>query len=307
MKASVERRPCSPDEFSERKVEAMKTDKLLSRSLVCAILCLLPCSALAQFQLPRPSPAAKVSQVVGLTEITLEYSSPAVKGRKIWGGLVPYGEVWRTGANQATKLTFTKDVTIGNIAVPAGSYALFAIPTANEWTLILNKDFNQNGAFNYKREMDVVRVQAQPKPIAHRERLAYLVSDFTDDSASVDLEWEKLRVSMPVKLATQPQALANIKAMSDGAWGPYNSAARYMLESAKDYDAGFQLVDKSIAAREHWFNIWTKAQLLAAKGKYKEALTYAQKAKQLGDKAPQAFFMADDVNKALKEWKGNKS
>jgi tetratricopeptide (TPR) repeat protein len=285
----------------------MKAKNLRYTSLLGAMLSLLPCSALGQLQLPRPSPAGKVSQTVGLTEITVEYSSPAVKGRKIWGSLVPYGEVWRAGANQATKVTFTKDVTIGSSPVPTGSYALFVIPEANEWTLILNKDFNQAGAFNYKKELDVARVQVQPKPIAHRERLAYLISDFTDDSASLDLEWEKLRASLPIKLGTQAQALANIKAMTDGAWSPYTNAARYMLESAKDYDAGLQLVDKSIATKEHWYNLWTKAELLAAKGKYKEALTYAQKAKQLGDKTPQTFFMADDVNKALKEWKNSKS
>jgi hypothetical protein len=277
------------------------------RSLLFALLALAPCSALAQLQLPRPSPAGKVSQTVGLTEISIEYSSPAAKGRKLWGGLVPYGEVWRTGANQATKITFSRDVTIGSTAVPAGSYALFAIPSANEWTLIVNKDFNQSGAEHYKQDLDLVRIQVQPKAIPHRERLAYLVSEFTDDSASVDLEWEKVRVSLPVKLATQAQALANIKAMTEGAWGPYNTAARYMLESTRDFDAGLQLVDKSLAVKEHWFNLWTKAQLLAAKGKYKEAMSYAQKAKQVGEKSPQGFPMADDVNKALKDWKDNKS
>jgi hypothetical protein len=285
----------------------MKTNHPLGCAFALAFAALAPQSALAQLQLPRPSPAGKASQTVGLTEITIEYSSPAVKGRKIWGALVPYGEVWRTGANQATKVTFSKDVTVGNTSLPAGSYGFFAIPTATEWTLILNKDFNQNGSSNYKQDQDVVRVKVQPKVIPSRERLAYVISDFTDDAASIDLEWEKLRVSLPVKLGTQAQSLANIKAMSDGAWGPFNSAARYMLETAKDYDAGLQLVDKSIAAKEHWFNLWTKAQLLAAKNKYKDALTYAQKAKQLGDKNPQAFFLADDVNKALREWKGNKS
>jgi len=306
MKASAERKTLTCA-FSERKVRSMRNHTMNRGSLVIALLCLAPFSAFGQLQLPRPSPAGKVSQTVGLTEISVEYSSPAVKGRKIWGALVPYGAVWRTGANQPTKITFTKDVTIGTSAVPAGSYAFFAIPTAAEWTVILNKDFNQNGASNYKQDLDVVRVQVLPKAVPHRERLSYAISDFTDDSASVDLEWEKLRVSLPIKLATQAQALANIKAMTEGAWGPYNTAARYMLESVKDYDAGLQLVDKSIAAKEHWYNLWTKAQLLAAKGKYKDAMTYAQKAKALGDKTPQAFFMADDVNKALKDWKGNKS
>ncbi len=284
----------------------MKFDRYYG-SLLFALISLVPCSALGQLQLPRPSPAAKVTQTVGLTEISVEYSSPSVKGRKIWGGVVPYGEVWRAGANQATKVTLTKDVTVGSTPVPAGSYAFFVIPTASEWTLILNKDFNQNGSSNYKAELDVVRLSVHPKAIPPRERLAYLIADFTDDAASLDLEWEKLRASLPIKLGTQAQALANIKAATDGAWVPLNNAARYMLETAKDYDAGLQLVDKSLAAKEHWFNVWTKAELLAAKGKRKEALTYAQKAKQLGDKTPQAFFLAEDVNKALREWKGDKS
>lgn len=276
-------------------------------SLLFSLISLVACPAFGQLQLPRPSPVAKLTQTVGLTDITIEYSSPSVKGRKIWGALVPYGEVWRAGANQATKITFSKDVTVGSTSVPAGSYAFFVIPTANEWTLILNKDFNQNGTDKYKPELDAVRLPVQPKAISHRERLAYLVADFTDDAASLDLEWEKLRASLPIKLGTQAQALANIKAATDGAWAPLNSAARYMLETTKDYDAGLQLVDKSIASKEHWFNLWTKAELLNAKGKRKEALTYAEKAKQLGDKTPQAFFLADAVNKALKEWKGNKS
>src|SRR5215469_12796306 len=120
-------------------------------------ICSLPASA--QLQLPRPSPAAKVSQTVGLTEISVEYSSPGVKGRKIWGAVVPYGQVWRTGANSTTKITFSKDVTVADTPVPAGSYAFFAIPTAGEWTLILNKDFNQGGSAKYSKDLDVVRVQ----------------------------------------------------------------------------------------------------------------------------------------------------
>jgi hypothetical protein len=269
-----------------------------------AWICLASWPAAAQLQLPRPSPQAKVTQTVGLTEISVEYSSPAVKGRKIWGGLVPFGEVWRTGANQATKVTFSKDVAVGETPIPAGSYSFFAIPSQSAWTLILNKNFNQSGAFDYKKELDVVRVQAQPKPIAHRERLAYLVAEFTDDAASLDLEWEKLRISLPIKLHTQAQALTNIKAMTESGWQPYNNAARYMLESKKDYDAGLQLVEKSLAAKEHWFNLWTKAQLLAAKGNYRDAYLLAEKAKQLGEKTPDAFFLADDVTKALKDWKG---
>ncbi len=272
---------------------------------VFAVCCALAVSASAQqLQLPAKSPGAKLVQTVGLTDITIEYSSPAVKGRKIWGQLVPYGEVWRTGANAATRFTFSKDVEIEGTQVPAGTYAFFAIPTAKEWTLILNKEANQGGAFNYKKEQDLLRLTVKPQAAPMRERLAYLVTNFTDDTASIDLEWEKLKVSMPVKLKTKEQALANIQAAADSNWQPMNNAARYYLDG-KQYPEALEKVEKSIAIRETWLNTWVKAQVLAGQGKYKDAYPLAEKAQQLGDaeKNPNDFFFKDDVKKALAEWK----
>jgi len=270
---------------------------------LAVIALLASVTAFADLDLPRPSPFAKITQTVGLTDITVDYSSPGVKGRKIWGALVPYDQVWRTGANKATKVTFSQDVTVGDTAVPAGSYAFFAIPGATTWTLILNKDFNQGGAFNYKKELDVARVQVKPQAIPMRERLAYLVSNFTDTTASLDLEWEKIRVSLPIKLNTEAQATANIAGATDGAWVPFNQAARYMLETKKDFDAGLKLVDTSLSLKEHWFNTWTKASLLAAKKDYAQAYKLAARAKELGDAEKNGFFAAADVTKALAEWK----
>lgn len=270
---------------------------------ITTFIALLAVPAFAQLQLPAKSPAATVKQTVGLTDITIEYSSPAVKGRKIWGGLVPYNEVWRTGANAATRFTFSKDVEIEGTQVPAGSYAFFAIPTAKEWTLILNKEANQGGAFGYKKEQDLLRITVKPAAIPMRERLMYTVSNFTDDTASIDLEWEKVKVSMPVKLKTKEQALANIQAATDNAWGPMTSAARYFLDN-KMYPEAMEKVELSLKQKETWLNTWVKAQILAGQGKYKDAYPLAQKAKELGDKeGKDKFFFADDVNKALAEWK----
>jgi hypothetical protein len=260
-------------------------------------------SAFADLELPRPSPFAKTWQTVGLTEITVDYSSPGVKGRKIWGGLLPYDELWRAGANNATKVTFSKDVMIDNKPVPAGSYALFMIPGKTTWTVIFNKNVNQSGTRDYKQDLDLLRIQVKPQAVPMRERLAYLITDFSEDAATIELEWEKLRIAIPVRLKTQEQALANIKASTDGAWRPYNAAARYMLESKKDYDAGLELIDRSIAVKEDWQNLWTKASLLAAKGKYKDAYPLVEKVKAMGEKAEGVFFAADDVKKALSEWK----
>jgi len=256
-----------------------------------------------QLELPHPSPYAKVSQHVGLTEISVDYSCPGVKGRKIWGGLVPYDKMWRTGANQATKISFSRDVTFGDKPVPAGTYALFTIPTKGDWTVILNKKPDQPGTMQeYKADQDLVRIQVKPKAAPHRERLAFLFSDFDDDKASLDLEWEKLRVSIPIKVDTAPQALASIKTTLDSTWRTYANAARYMLETKKDYDTGLKYIDQSLALKEDWFNVWIKASLLAAKGNYKEAYPAAEKAYALGQKAD-GFFLEADVKKALADWK----
>ena len=272
-----------------------------SAALLAALLAL---PALAQrLELPSRSPAGKVSQRVGLTDITVEYSSPAVKGRTVWGGLVPYGEVWRTGANLSTQVTFSKDVTVGDSAVPAGTYAFFAIPTASSWTLILNKDNKQWGSSDYKKELDVARVTVQPQAIPMRERLAYVVSNFTDDAASLDLEWEKVRVSLPIKLATAAQAQANIKAALDAQSGTLASAAGWYLDQ-KDYAQGLQLVDRALAMKESWQALWLKARLLAGSGKRQEAVALAEKVQALGAKEGENFFAANDVKEALKEWKG---
>jgi hypothetical protein len=273
-------------------------------SLAAASVCfaLAPAASAQQLELPRPSPNAKLTQTVGLTDITVEYSSPGVKKRPIWGALVPYDQVWRAGANAATRITFNKEVSVGETPVPAGSYSFFVIPAkTGPWTLVLNKN-DKAATREYKVEQDVLRLKVKPEAISHRERLAYVISNFSDDAASLDLEWEKVRVSLPIKLKTSEQALANIKGVSESTWRPYNSAARYMLETKKDYDAGLELIERSLSIKEDWQNDWTKASLLAAKGDFKAAYSLAEKANSLGEKA-EFFFAADEVKKALTEWK----
>jgi hypothetical protein len=265
-----------------------------------------PAHAQLRIDLPQPSPAAKVSQVVGLTEISVEYSSPAVRGRPIWGALVPYGQVWRAGANSATKVTFSKDVKIGSTALAAGSYAYFVIPAEKgPWTVIINKDYGQWGSTAYKQESDVLRVEVQPEPIAARERMAFQIVDFSNDQATLALEWEKVRLPLTIKIDTASQVTATIKAMDEGLWQPLNAAARYHLDQTKDYAAALDLVEKSLKLKVEWYNSWVKAQILHAMGGHdKDAYAAAQKALELGDKAPQGrFFYADDVKKALAEWK----
>ncbi len=173
---------------------------LISSAIAGSLFLFGTVSAQPQELKARPSPAAKVSQQIGSTMVEVEYSSPAVKKRKIWGDLVPEGKVWRTGANASTKLTFNKDLVIGGKSVPAGTYALLTIPTGKSWTVIVNKDTSIGGNMDkYKADQDVARLTVAPKAIPARERLTFIFSDVTDDAGTLDFEWEKVRVSIPIK------------------------------------------------------------------------------------------------------------
>ncbi len=151
----------------------------------------------------RISPKAKVEQVVGFTTVTIDYSRPGVKGREIWGGLVPYNVVWRAGANEATKIIFSNDVTINGKKLKAGSYGFFTIPTKDKWTIIFNRVADQWGAFEYNEEEDVLRLQVNPetKSECWQEWLAYTITKTSDKSAIVRLEWEKLKIPFTVEVS----------------------------------------------------------------------------------------------------------
>ncbi|MBL0066176.1 MAG: DUF2911 domain-containing protein [Bacteroidetes bacterium] len=277
----------------------MKKTLFLSAALLLAIL--IPDVSSAQLVLPQASPKASVMQAVGLTDITIDYSSPGVKGRAIWGDLLPYDKIWRTGANAATKITFSKDVKIGETSVPKGSYSIFTIPGKSTWTFILNKNATAS-VDEYKADEDLMRMTVTPEACPMRERLNFSITDFSDDNAKIVIEWEKVRLTIPVTTGTSEQAMANIKSSTEGTWRVYNSAARYMLDTKKDYDEGLKYVEKSLQLSSEWYNNWTKAQLLAAKNNYKEALVYANKAKELGDKNVGEFFFKTQVEKAIAEW-----
>ncbi|HSP79144.1 MAG TPA: DUF2911 domain-containing protein [Myxococcaceae bacterium] len=280
-----------------------------SVALGCVFSALVALSALpaqAQLKLPAPSPLAKVSQEVGLTEISVEYSSPGVKGRKIWGALVPQDKLWRTGANAATKISFSHDVTFGGKSVPAGTYSIVTVPSASQWTVVLNKELGLfGGGKAYDSKDDVARVTVTPSAIPHRERMTFLFSNTTDAQTSLDLEWEKLRVSVPIQVDTAAHAQAAIKSAVEGSSRVQVNAARYAADTLKDYDTALKYVDASIGIQSTWYNNWIKADILARKGKYAEARKFAQTAWDLGNKDAN-FFYRDAVSKALADWKNKK-
>ena len=273
----------------------------MRRLVLLSTLLALP--ALAQdLELPTLSPRAEVKQQVGVTWITVNYSSPCVKGRTVYGELVPFGTLWRTGANGATTIELSGDATIGGQAVPAGKYAIFTIPGQTEWTVIINKNPNQGGTGSYDQKLDQARFTAKPEAVPTRERLTFLFSDTTDAAASLDLDWAGTRVRLPITVATAANAKANIGDFSKKSSRALANAARYLADDAKDVDGALKLIDSSLAVDVTWFNTWLKADFLARKGDKKAALALAEKAYALG-KDDKGFFYKDRVEKALKDWK----
>jgi len=181
-----------------------KTGEKMKKN-ICFYLCLsfmlfFVFSSYAQENKIRVSPKASVMQAVGFTEVTINYSRPGVKGRTIWGELVPYNKVWRAGANEATTISFSTDVTIEGKGLPAGTYGFFTIPDKNSWTIIFNKVADQWGAFQYNEAEDALRVTVKPESNNFQEWLAYTITKTGDKSAVVNLEWEKLKVPFKIEV-----------------------------------------------------------------------------------------------------------
>jgi hypothetical protein len=255
-------------------------------------------------ELPAPSPKARIEQRVGLVDISVEYSSPAVKGRKIWGGLVPFDRPWRSGANAATKLTVSKDFVFAGQSVAAGSYALYTVPGKASWNVVLNTSTDAWGNDGFDKKKDVARVTVKPLATAPRERLTYIFSSTTDDGTRLDLEWEKVRVSIPIQVDTKRFALANIDKAVEEAWRPQFLGARYLLDSNGDLERALRYADGSIAIKPTWWNNWVRAQILAKKGRAQDAALAAEKAQQLGtgDRVFEGFFK-DEIGKSIASWK----
>jgi hypothetical protein len=271
-------------------------------NLLFALSTLSPASA-EELTLPMPSPRATVSQQVGVIEVTLDYSSPAKKDRTVWGDLVPYDKLWRTGANAVTTLETSGPLVVGDATVPAGKYALFTIPGKDEWTLILNQDTEQDAmGSEYDQGKDAARVKVKPVEAPARERLTFLFSDTTDTATRLDLEWAGTRVSLPITVDTTAQVKASIDAWVEGTGGTLARAARYRGEQG-DLPGALTLIDASIALEETWYNTWIKADLLHRQGSDKAAYALAQRAMELGTPDGEGFFWKARVEKALAEWK----
>ncbi len=244
--------------------------------------------AAPKIDFPAASPAATVKQHVGLTDIEINYSRPGVKGRKIFGDLVPYGTVWRTGANNATKITFSTALKFGGADVPAGTYALFTIPGADEWTVILNKVTGQWGAYQYDAKNDLIRVQAKPVALPSAvESFAIGLADLGNDSATLYLIWEKTRVPVKLEFEVASVLVPQIEAVMASAEPkkPYFPAAMFYLEHNLDLKKAGEWMDAAIAANpDAYYMIYRKALIQAKAGDKAGAIATARHSIEVASK-----------------------
>ncbi len=225
--------------------------------------------------MPDASPAASVSQTIGLTNITISYHRPAVNKREIWGKLVPYDAVWRAGANMNTTITFSTPVTVGGKPLPAGTYGLHMIPTSSDWTIIFSANSNNWGSFSYDEKQDVLRFKATPRPADFEERLEYQFENVGDNSVNAVLHWEKLEVPFTIDVDTKAVTFASLKnelyGLNQFFWQSWNGAAQWCLRNDYQLDQGLAWADKSIALAPTFQNLRTKAAFLDKKGDTKTA------------------------------------
>ena len=262
--------------------------------LLLALTAALYGSAMAQnLRLPQPSTPQTVKQDFGLSNIELSYSRPNVKGRKIFGDLVPFGKVWRTGANQATTLTFGDPVTIGGTTIPAGKYGLLTIPGADEWTIIITHQLDVTNAAAYKPEQDIVRVKATPQTLPFSlETFTMIFSDVTASTLNLQLLWDNSFVQFPISTDIDTRIMGQINDAMNKDNHPYYTAAFYYLENGKDLSKSLEWFDKAIAQDPTaYFAVYQKARCLAKLGKKQEAIATAKKSIELAKTANNADYV----------------
>jgi hypothetical protein len=291
-------------------------------------------------RVPRPSQAASVMQTIGVTDLTINYSRPGVKGRTIFGDalpeqkavgeatlddgnirpkgapIVPWGHAWRTGANEATQFIVTDDVLINGQKLPAGSYSLHTIPNKTEWTIIFNSVANQWGSFSYDPAKDTLRVKVKPETANEsQEWLAYSIDPVGENSARVNIRWEKLTVPFTVevkdvKALTLAKARARVAAAKPDDWRTPLQAANYAIQNPDPNDPAeaSRWLEQSIKIKETFQNMWAKARFLDRQGKTAEAIAAGERALVLGKEATANVSAANlaALEKSLAGWKAKK-
>ena len=287
---------------------------LRSCSLILPAAVLTAClgtgAARAEFTPPRPSPGASVSQILGTTNLTLAYSRPGVKGRVIWGGLVPYDSTWRTGANEPTSLAVSDTVTISGQMLPAGKYSILTIPRRGAWTVIFSGQKDLQGSTNYDPKFDVLRVTATADTTQPHEEWMWLgFTDLTPTSGSLTLRWQRLRLALPITVDVNALVLASarreITTAERDAWRNALRAATWCFDNAVALDEGAKWLERSIAAQPNHANLSLKARWLMKDGRRAEAIATAKQAIAAGKAATPPVDTAA-TERLMTEWSAKK-
>jgi Protein of unknown function (DUF2911)/Tetratricopeptide repeat len=243
--------------------------------------------------LPLQSQHAVIMQRIGITDITVNYHRPLANGRQIWGKLVPYGQVWRAGANENTTVTFTDPITIEGQPLDKGTYGLHMIPGENQWTVIFSKMSTAWGSFSYKQDEDALRVTVKPQPAELHDALTYDFDDVKPDSAVVTLRWDKVAVPFKVEVKVNEIVQASIhrqiRGLNQYYWEGWDDAAGYFLASKTNLDEALKDEDQSIQTEERFDNVMNKSRILEAMGRKDDAGTFRNKALEKAS-AQQLYF-----------------
>ena len=257
--------------------------------------------SMAQPSYPRISPGAIVSQTIGISNVTVTYHRPGVKNRLVWGELVPLDDIWRAGANEATTIEFSHDVTIEKTLVPAGKYSLFILPTQKDATFIINKIANLSGTGGYDQKEDVVRTTVKAEYVNHMEWLQYSFSKLRKNSALLSMHWEDFSVGFTINVDTDKFVVES--AENAKGWEDLNEAAIYCLGNEVYLEKGRVWIDKSIAEEKNYWNLQTKAEYLAYENKYSDAVNIMNEAIDIGKKMEDVPNNIGEREKQLEEWK----
>ncbi len=272
-------------------IQLLRTGLVATSGLCLAAGLFAQTPAAPKIDFPAASPSATVTQRVGLTDIQINYARPGAKGRKVFGGLLPYGHIWRTGANTATKISFSTPVKLNGTQIAAGTYELFTIPGATEWTVIIHKNMSQWGTYSYDAKNDVARIQAKPVALNyHVETLAIGLNDLRDESATLNIAWEKTLVPVALTVDVKSTLVPQIEAvMASGGdqLSPeiYRDAAMYYLENGLDLKKAAAWMDAAIAAQpDAFYLVYRKALILEKAGDKAGAAATAKKSLEAAQK-----------------------
>ncbi|HKR62303.1 MAG TPA: DUF2911 domain-containing protein [Thermoanaerobaculia bacterium] len=275
----------------------------MRKTIFFTLILLLTTSAFAQVRTPRVSQGATLTQTIGLTDVTIKYSRPGVKGRTIWGDVVPYDKVWRTGANEATTINFSDDVWINGNKLARGMYSLHTIPGRDEWTVIFNSVADQWGSYSYDETKDALRIKVKPEPSNFEEWLNFEVPELSSDAAKIVIKWEKVAVPFTVETKSVERTMSALKGAMNPDWRASYNAALFAFENkgaATDADMNTWL-DQSLKSSQNVQNLYLKARIAARAGNKADAVRLGEQAIAAATPAQKNF--ADTVRADVERWK----